>query len=147
MTNAEAQAWLTEQSRIAGVPVSEGDVEDLARRNPEDVAGVQQAYREQYARRAAPTFSNGGTGGDVDLDGNGQADAGWTQGPRGWTRTGGPRMADLLQGVPRPATVPGMPPYGLTGHGYQRQGAPVEGPHSLSDLLAYAPSFQQFLQR
>lgn len=42
--------------------------------------------------RAAPTFSGGGSGGDADLDGNRQADAGWVQATpgrgRSWVRPG-----------------------------------------------------------
>ena len=55
MTEAEARAFFDQLASDQGVPVQTGDVADLVRRNPEDVAGVQAAFRDQYARRAAPT--------------------------------------------------------------------------------------------
>ena len=55
MTDAEAQAFLEEISRREGVPIQEGDIADLVRRNPEDVDVVKALYADQYNRRGAPT--------------------------------------------------------------------------------------------
>lgn len=83
MTTAEAQAFFQQLSNATRdqngvpVPIGEGDIADLARRNPEDVETVKQLYREQYQLRARRTASAGGTGGDADLDGDSIIDVGW----------------------------------------------------------------------
>ena len=56
MTDQEARAWLEQLSREKGVPMEASDVADLARRSQGDIPAVQDAYRDQYARRAAPTM-------------------------------------------------------------------------------------------
>src|SRR3990167_7284096 len=74
-----------------------------------------QRFLDELDMRAAPTFSGGGSGGDADLNGDRQADAGWVQATpcrgRSWVRPGedgAPRsLSDLLR-PPMAGPAPGQ---------------------------------------
>ncbi|MBM4438525.1 MAG: hypothetical protein FJ029_15165, partial [Actinobacteria bacterium] len=88
---------IREYAAAKGVPFDQTMVDDVIRqvsyarnvgRDPGDF--VRDAFRT-IDQRAAPTLSGGGRGGDADLNRDGVADVGWTQGPGGqWTRTAVP---------------------------------------------------------
>ena len=72
----------------SGISAGETDAANLASKNPEDRAKFLADLTAQRDRRTAATFSNGGSGGDADKDGNRVADTGWAQNPNGqWTQT------------------------------------------------------------
>lgn len=59
MSLADAWAWVTQAAQAAGVTPGSTDAQNLAGKNPEDVAAFQQALTAQYKQRAS---SNGGGG-------------------------------------------------------------------------------------
>jgi hypothetical protein len=66
-----------------GLQPGETDAANLAGKNPEDVGQFLKDLEEQAKRRAAPTMSAGGSGGDADRNGDGRVDPGWAQQPGG----------------------------------------------------------------
>lgn len=54
-----AEDFLREQSRKTGATVEQSDIEELYRKNPEDVEAHKRALEEQYELRGAPTSHRG----------------------------------------------------------------------------------------
>lgn len=80
----DASSFINDLNQQYGFDKSNNTASDIAKlneKNPEDLAKFQQDLQAQYQLRSRPTFSAGGTGGDLDLDQNRQLDPGWMQLP------------------------------------------------------------------
>lgn len=133
MSEASARAFIQELAQRHNVTAQENDITTLVGKNPEDVDAHMAAITADYEKRGAPTASAGGSGGDADLDGNGEIDPGWHRqaGGREWvpdSEGGGgaggggasantsPSQAWNAQPVSAPATAaPGGPMLSATG--------------------------------
>jgi hypothetical protein len=76
-----------------GIQAGETDAANLAAKAPEDRDQFLRDLEAQAQRRAKATISNGGSGGDADLNGDGRVDAGWASqaGGRSLVPTGAAR--------------------------------------------------------